>query len=800
MAATELTADQLYAECDAARLGFKTTEELADLEQVIGQDRAVEAIEFGIGIRQDGFNLYALGPSRSGKRSLVAGFIERKAADEPAPPDWCYVNNFNDPQKPVALSLPSGKGVVFQSDMVQLVDELRVAVPAALESEEYQSRHQEIEGALKEKQEQAFEELHKEANQNGVAMLRTPTGFAFAPTKKGEVINPEDYKKLSNKEQERIEEIVTNLQEKLEQLIQQGPRWRRETQREIKQLNRDVVMASVGQLMDELRTSYAALPALLAYLDAVQQDAIDNADKLRQPEEGEMLFPGLVLPDTGKHSAFLNRYRINVIVDHNNPEGAPVVYLDNPTYPNLVGRVEHQAQMGALVTDFTMIKAGALHAANGGYLILDARKVLSQPYAWEGLKRTLESREIQIESLGQMLSLISTVSLEPEAIPLDVKIVLLGDRLLYYLLCEYDPEFGELFKVAADFDDHVPRDEANNQNYATFIATVARRDNLRSLDASAVGRVIELGSRMVEDAQKLSSRFGKIVDYLREADYWAGKSGHDIITASDVQQAIDAHERRLSRIKERLQEETQRGALIIATDGEQCGQINGLSVMQFGEHTFGHPSRITASVRQGKGEVVDIEREIELGGPIHSKGVLILHGYLSGRYCPDQPLSLSASLVFEQTYGGVEGDSASSAELYALLSALAEAPIKQSLAVTGSVNQHGQVQAIGGVNEKIEGFFDVCRARGLTGEQGVLVPNANIAHLMLRRDIIDAVKENEFHIYAVETIDDGISILTGLDSGERDEDGSYPEGSINYLVEEKLKVMAAHGHEHDEDK
>lgn len=800
MAAAELTADQLYAACDVARLGFKTTEELPDLEQIIGQDRAVEAIEFGIGIQQDGFNLYALGPGRSGKRSVVTGFIERKAADEPTPPDWCYVNNFSDPQKPVALSLPSGKSVGFQSDVKQLVDELRVAVPAALESEEYQSKHQEIEGALKEKQEQAFEELHKEANQNGVAMLRTPTGFAFAPTKKGDVINPEDYKKLSKKEQEKIEAIVTNLQDKLEQLIEQGPKWRRETQQEINKLNHDVVMAAVGQLIDELRVRYAALPELLAYLGAVQQDVIDNADKFRQPEESEMLFPGLVMSDMGKHSAFLNRYRVNVIVNHDKSEGAPVVYLDNPTYPNLVGRVEHQAQMGALVTDFTMIKPGALHAANGGYLILDVREVLSQPYAWEGIKRTLRSHKIQIESLGQMLSLISTVSLEPEAIPLDVKIVLLGDRTLYYLLCEHDPEFGELFKVAADFDDHIARDETNNQNYAAFIATISRRDNLRPLDASAVGRVIELGSRLVEDTKKLSSQFGKVVDYLREADYWAGKSGHKVITVSDVQQAIDAHERRLSRIKERLQEETQRGALIIATDGEQCGQINGLSVMQFGEHAFGHPSRITASVRQGKGEVVDIEREIELGGPIHSKGVMILHGYLSGRYCPDQPLSLSASLVFEQTYGGVEGDSASSAELYALLSALAEAPIKQSMAVTGSVNQYGQVQAIGGVNEKIEGFFDVCRARGLTGEQGVLVPNANIAHLMLRRDIIDAVKDNKFHVYAVETIDDGISILTGLDSGERDKDGSYPEESINYLVEEKLKLMAAHGHEHEEDK
>jgi lon-related putative ATP-dependent protease len=798
MKKTELYPEQLYTACDPDKFSFNTTADLPDLDEIIGQDRAVDAIHFGIGIQQEGFNLFALGPSRSGKRTVVTQFIEKQAAKQTVPPDWCYVDNFDDPHKPWAIPLPAGTAVRFQADMAQLLGELRSAVPEAFESEEYHARLQEIEESLKEKQEQAFEKLHEEANAHGIAMLRTPTGFAFAPTKKGEVIKPDQYEKLTAKERTEIEETVDRLQVQLERLIQEAPKWRREMQEDIKRLNRDVIMAAVGQLIDELRRHYAALPDVLKHLDGVQQDVIDHADQFRQPEEGISILPGVVLPGTERQTTFLNRYRVNVIVDHSDASGAPVVYLDNPTYPNLVGRVEHQAQMGALVTDFTMIKAGALHQASGGYLILDARKVLLQPYAWEGLKRVLQSREIRIESLGQMLSLISTVSLEPEAIPLDVKVVLLGERILYYLLCQYDPEFSELFKVAADFDDSVPRSKDTDENYARFIATLAREDKLLPMDARAVARVIEHSARMVEDAEKLSIRFGKIADFLREADYWAEQAGHETIATEDVQQAIDAHDRRMSRVRERLQEETQRGTLMISTDGAEVGQINGLSVMQLGDFAFGHPSRITARVRLGKGEVVDIEREIELGGPIHSKGVLILSGFLSGRYCPDQPLSLSASLVFEQTYGGVEGDSASSAELYALLSALSGIPIKQNFAVTGSVNQLGQVQPIGGVNEKIEGFFDVCRARGLTGEQGVLIPRTNVKHLMLRKDVVDAVAQGKFHVYAVDSIDEGIEILTGVAAGERDDKGEYPPESINYSVEQKLATLAKQAHEHEE--
>ena len=794
-----LNTDELFTPCDADTFSFASTDELADLDEVIGQTRALEAIRFGVGIRQKGFNVYALGPTASGKHSIVKQFIEAQAATESAPDDYCYVNDFDDPHKPRALKLPAGRGVEFRADMIQLVEEFRSAVPEAMESDEYQARRQEFEGTFKEKQESAFEVLQKEASDNDVRLLRTPAGFAFAPMKGGEVLKPEDYERLEAKERESIEKRVTTLQEHLDRLLQHIPRWRREMQQQLKRLNRDIVMSAVGLLMEDVRKKYAAEPLVLEFLDAVQRDVIDHADQFRRPDEPESPFASLLMQDQEKHAPFLNRYQVNVLVDNSQQTGAPVVYPDNPTYPNLVGRVEHQAQLGALITDFTMIKPGALHEANGGYLILDARKVLLQPYAWEGLKRVLRSREINIESLGQVFSLISTVSLEPEPIPLEIKVVLVGERYIYYLLCHYDEEFNALFKVAADFDDLMDRTVENHQHFAAFLATFARREGLRALDASGVARVIEHASRMTDDAEKLSTRFGKIGDRVREADYWAAQNHHDLITRNDIQRALDAQEQRHSRIRERLLENTLRGTLMIATEDEVIGQVNGLAVMALGEHTFGHPNRITARVRLGKGDLVDIAREVKLGGPIHSKGVLILGGFLYGRYCANRPLSLHASLVFEQTYGTVEGDSASAAELFALLSAIAEAPVRQSLAVTGSINQHGEIQPIGGVNEKIEGFFDICRHRGLTGEQGVVIPEGNVKHLMLREDVIAAVEAEQFHIHVISTVDDGIALLTGIDAGAPDEEGNFPEGTINHRVETRLVAMAEQAHPHRDD-
>lgn len=782
----------LFTPCPTDSLGFETTEELPDLDEIVGQDRALEAIKFGIGIRSKGFNLYALGPAGSGRHSVVKRLVTERAADEPVPADYCYVYNFASPNKPRALSLPAGRGRALADDMRELIDELLSVVPEALDSDEYRARRQEFEEVFREKQASAFEELQSNAEAQDVRLLRTPAGFAFAPMQNGEVIEPDEYNKMPKAEQQVIEKKVAQLQEQLDSLIQQMPRWRREMQQQIKALNRDVVMSVVGQLTSELLVKYADLEDVLDYLGLVQADIIDHPDQFGRQEEGMPMFAGMLMGEQEQSAPFMNRYRVNVLIDNSALKGAPVIEQDNPTFQNLVGTVEHQVQLGALVTDFTMIRPGALHEANGGYLLLDARKLLMQPYAYEGLKRMLQSREVTIESLGQALSVVSTVSLEPESIPLEIKVVLVGERYLYYLLCQHDEEFNDLFKVAADFDDQMDRIPDNTGQFASFLGTFARREALRPLHVSGVARMIEYASRMVSDAEKLSTRLGRVGDILREADHHARLAGNGPITAENVQGTIDARERRHARIRERLLESTLRGTLLVSTTGSAIGQINGLSVMQLGEHAFGHPVRITARARMGRGEVVDIEREVELGGPLHSKGVLILAGYLGGRYSQDLPLSLRASLVFEQSYGGVDGDSASAAELIVLLSTLAGLPIRQSLAITGSINQLGQIQPIGGVNEKIEGFFDLCvnSEGGLTGEQGVVIPKANVKHLCLRQDVVAAAERGDFHVHAIESADEGLSLFTGLEAGNRDDTGTYPAGTANQMIETRLAAFA----------
>jgi lon-related putative ATP-dependent protease len=781
----------LYRRCDPEQFQFKTSTELEDLQASIGQERAAEAVEFGAGIRREGYNLFALGPSGTGKFKMVRYFLRQRVAAEPIPSDWCYVNRFDDPQKPRALELPPGQAVGLRQAMEKLVEELRSSVPAAFETEDYRTRKQVIEEEVKEHQQKAFEEVRRQSEEKSIALVRTPAGLVFAPVEKGEVMSPEEFQKLSQPDRERIENEIAALQQHLQASLRQAPEWERQGREKLKALNREVAAFAVGHLIEELRKKYAAMPGVVEFLNAVQQDVIENVEAFLNPPESPLAaMTGTPQPQRARTQPFFRRYLVNVMVDHSESKGAPVVYEDNPTYQNLVGQAEYMAQMGALFTDFGLIRAGALHQANGGYLLLDAFRVLSQPYAWEGLKRALRSGQIRIESLGQALSLISTASLEPEPIPLRVKVVMVGERLLYYLLCQRDVEFNELFKVAADFEEEMDRSPSNQLLYARLIGQLARQEKLLPFDRGAVARVIEHSARLAGDAEKLSLHNQTLSDLLREADYWSRKSGATVVAAADVQRTIDAQVRRASRLRDRYREEILRGTLLIDTEGAKVGQVNGLSVVQPGRFAFGHPSRITARVRLGRGEVVDIEREVELSGPIHSKGVLILSGFLGARYASDRPLSLSASLVFEQSYSGVEGDSASSAELYALLSALSETPIKQSLAVTGSVNQRGEVQAIGGVNEKIEGFFDLCRARGLTGEQGVLIPASNVKHLMLRLDVVEAVEAGKFHVYPVETIDQGIALLTGLEAGERDSAGKFPEGSVNHRVEARLIALA----------
>ena len=773
---------RLRRRCDPATFPFATTAELADVSVTVGQTRALGAIEFAVGMQSEGYNLFAMGPEGLGKHTLVRSRLEAQAAAMPAPSDWCYVLNFEAPHKPRALRLPGGRAQGFKASMKHLVEDLLVAIPAAFETEEYRNRRQQIELELSERQERAMNELGERARSGGIALVRTPAGFGFGPfgKEKDTVMTPEDFQQLPAAEQQRYESAIAELQKELGKLLLEMPKWRREALRKLRDLSRQVSQATLNGLLEELRAEYAGVPDVVEHLGKVHEDMLEHADAFRQPKDGEpqMLLGLPITPPEGTDSP-LRRYAVNVLIAHSGSGGAPVVYEDHPNHDALVGRIEHISQMGTLVTDFTLIKAGALHRANGGYLVLDALKLLTEPYAWDALKRALRSREIRIQTLAQALGFTSTTSLEPEPIPLEVKVVLVGQRALYYLLHAYDPEFAALFKVMADFEDEVPRDAESELVYARVIGSFARKENLLPLDREAVACVLEQQSRDAADAERISASMQRLVDLLRESNYWAKNAGRTVIGAPDVRRALEAQIERADRVRDRLLEEVLHGAQLIDTAGARAGQVNGLGVVQLGNFAFGTPHRITARVRLGSRGVVDIEREAELGGPIHSKGVLILSGFLSGRYAAGKPLSLSASLVFEQSYGGIEGDSASSAELYALLSALADAPLKQALAVTGSVNQHGDIQAIGGVNEKIEGFFDLCRSRGLSGEQGVLIPASNARNLMLREDVVEAVEAGRFNVYPVRRVDEGIELLTGL-----------PAAVVHARVEGRLSEFA----------
>lgn len=789
MAIRQLEPAALYQHCDVQSFQFETTGELEELSDIIGQPRAVDAVRFGIGIRREGYNLFALGPAGSGKRWLVQRYAEQQAAAEPKPPDWCYINNFQQGDRPHRLCLPTGRGVELQRDMEQLIDDLHAAIPAIFESNEYRTRAQGIEEEINAQHEAVLKTIQENAEQKNIALVQTPTGFTLAPVQNGETLNLEEFERLPEKDRQRIERDTEELQQQLSRALREAPRLQKEGRDRMGRLNREMADATVSHLVGVLKQKYAGLDAVTAFLDEVREDVIGNFRYFLHDEGCKATLLGAKLGDR-EGMSWENRYRVNILTSHHDDGGAPVVYEDHPSYNNLIGRVEHQAQLGALLTDFTMIRSGALHRANGGYLILDAVKVLMQPFAWEGLKRSLQAGEIRVESLAQLTSLISTVSVEPEPIPLNLKVILLGERHIFYLLSYFDPEFSELFKVAVDFSDRMERTAQTQQLYARLIASMVRNEKLRHLDRSAVARTIEHSARLLGDSEKLATHVRGLADLLREADYWAARRQADLVSAEDVQQAIDTQVYRTDRIREQIQEEIRRGTLIIDTEGSKIGQVNGLSVVDLGNFVFGRPARITARVRIGDSQIMDIEREVELGGPIHSKGVFILSAFIGARYVLDQPLALSASLVFEQSYGEIEGDSASSAELFALLSALAGLPVRQTLAVTGSVNQHGEIQPIGGVNEKIEGFFDTCRQRGLNGEQGVVIPASNVRHLMLRDDVRTAVGEGKFAIYAIDTVDDGIGLLTGIEAGERDENGVFPEGTVNRCVENTLASYA----------
>ncbi len=787
----ELGPAALYRNYDPAEFDFETTKELADLDGTVGQPRAVAAVEFAAGIARDGYNVFALGVSGTGKHSLVRLYLERHATTRPVPPDLCYVHNFVDPSEPRLLQLPPGKGAEFRRDMIALADHLHAGLTSAFESEEYQTQLQVIEEEFKERPREELGDIEERAKAEGLVLLRSPVGMAFAPTRDGEVLSGDEFRSLPEAEQKELEAKVERFQEEAQQALRQMPSWEREHQERVQELEREATELALADLLDEVNKKYHDVPQVLSHLEAVQLDVIELGRELVEPEGPS---PAAAMGMQGSKQqikkASLSRYHVNLIVDNRGVSGAPVVYEDNPTYDNLVGRIEHSAHFGAWTTDFSHIKAGTLHRANGGYLMVDAHKLLQAPYAWDALKRSLQARRLRIEPLGQSLSLMSTVSLEPEPLELNVQVVLLGEPLLYYMLSSHDPDFEELFKVASDFAELMDATEENVNGYVRLLAMLARKDSLKAFDRTAMARLLEHSTRLAGDRDKLTARIGAVHDVLREADYWAATAGDDVVNASHVQQAVDAQIHRADRMRESTHEQIERGIIMIDVAGSRIGQINGLAVTSLGNFAFGRPSRLTARVRMGQGNVVDIEREVELGGPIHSKGVLILAGYLGAHYAPDYPLSLSASLVFEQSYSGVDGDSASAAELFALLSAIAEVPIRQDIAVTGSVNQHGEIQPIGGANEKIEGFFDVCQAKGLSGSQGVIIPATNVRHLMLRWDVVEAVSAGRFHVFPIETIDEGIELLTGRETATRDDSGAYPEHTLNHIVESRLREFA----------
>jgi lon-related putative ATP-dependent protease len=796
----ELKPEQLRRTVDPRTLEAPTAEEHVPTAGIVGQQRAVAALQFGLGMRNSGFNVYVAGPPGVGKMTAVQAFVEDLARHAPTPPDWCYVNNFDDPYQPRACRLPTGRGRKFQQDMQELIAHVRREIGRVFESDDYTARYDQIVKELNDQRQSLFDQVNDHATKEGFAIRVSPIGIAIIPMTAGRPLNDTEFAALPLAAREEMLARREQLQEEINDALKQGRDLERTARDKLQELDRQVALYAVKPLFEELATLYQDLPDIAAYLGAVQQDILQHIENFKTSTTSQPDAEKAMAEAPGIKDVPLRRYQVNVLVDNSKREGAPVVVELNPTYANLCGRIEKEAQFGTLVTDFTMIKAGTLHTAAGGYLVLEVEDLLSNPFAWDGLKRALHSREIQIEEISERLGYLTTRSLRPQPIPIDVKVILVGSPMVYQLLHAYDSEFAELVKVRADFETDMPFNITNARNCLDVLASFCQKEDLLPLDASGAARILEHASRLADDQEKLSTHFGALTDVIREANYWACQAGATQITTAHIRQALEAHVFRANRIQERLHELITRGTLQIDTDGRTVGQINGLAVIGTGDYAFGQPARITATVGPGRGGVIDIEREARLGGPIHTKGVLILGGYLAQTYASDRPLTLLARLVFEQSYEGIEGDSASSAELYALLSALAKIPIRQDVAVTGAISQMGEVQAIGGVNEKIEGFFDVCRARGLSGSQGVMIPSSNLPHLMLREDVVAAVAEGRFHIWAVTHVNEGITLLTGMVAGERGADGRFLEGSINDLVDKRMRAFAESLQMHEENR
>ena len=781
----DIPAEALNKKCDPDVLDFETTEEIASLEGMIGQDRAFSAFELSLDIQEPGFNLFISGPPGTGRNTALKAHLEREAARKRVPPDCGYVYNFRDHSQPEPISLPCGTLRVLAADMNELVDTVRRDVPKVFESDDYRERMEAAMKGLQARRQEMTEDLEKTAIQAGFTLRSTPAGITPVPMREGRPLSEQDYATMSKSERESINERASSLQQTIIRVLADIRRLGKAAQQEGREVDKEIVRFTLTPIINELQEKYADHTAVVTYLDHVEADMVEHLDALK-PSDPVPVLSGW---PSGDEDPFV-KYRVNILVDNTSCEYAPVVFEHNPTYYNLFGRIDYRARMGALVTDHMMVKGGAIHEANGGFLVLQAHDLLASPLSWQTLKRTLRSGEVRIENMGEQYTPLPTSTLRPQQIPVDAKIVIVGTPDILRLLQVLDQDFRRYFKVVAHFDTVMERSPENVAKYAAFVAARSREGGLKPFHKTAVARIIDYSSRLTEHQEKLTTRFMDVDDILTEAHYWASSAGSSAVMGDHVEKAIEQRRYRSGMTEDRYRELIEEGTIFIPTEGEAIGQVNGLAVLSFGEVLFGRPSRITARVSLGRGQLVNVERETKLSGKIHDKGFMVLTGYLRGKYGGDKPLSLNASIGFEQNYSEVDGDSASSTELYALFSAISGIPIAQGIAVTGSVDQNGNVQAIGGATPKIEGFFEVCKRKGLTGRQGVIVPRDNLKHLALHDDVVGAVKAGRFHIYGVATVDEGIEILTGVPAGERQEDGTYLDGTVHHLVERRLQEMA----------